>query len=125
MPQIELPDGHRVALPEGEPIGSVLPPTAIVARFDGELVDLSFVSGREGKGEPVTADEPDGLHVLRHSTAHVLAQAVCDLVPGAKDAIGQPIEDGVYYDFEVHQPLTPDYPPPIEARVADNETAPQ
>src|SRR5213596_1350295 len=125
MPQIELPDGHRVVLPEGEPIGSIFPPTAIVARFDGELVDLSFVSGRDGKGEPVTADEPDGLHVLRHSTAHVMAQAVCDLVPGAKYAIGPPIEDGFYYDFELPQPLTPDDLPRIEARMAEIGAADQ
>ena len=125
MPQIELPDGHRVVLPEGEPIGSVLPPTTIVARFDGELVDLSFVPGRDGKGEPVTADEPDGLHVLRHSTAHVMAQAVCDLVPGAKYAIGPPIEDGFYYDFELPQPLTPDDLPRIEARMAEIGAADQ
>ncbi|HSL68551.1 MAG TPA: threonine--tRNA ligase, partial [Actinomycetota bacterium] len=76
MPQIELPDGHRVALPEGEPIGSILPPEAIVARFDGELVDLSFVPEPDGTVEPVSAVQPDGLHVLRHSTAHVMAQAV-------------------------------------------------
>src|SRR5881398_1783818 len=119
MPQIELPDGHRVALPEGEPIGSVLPPTAIVARFDGELVDLSFVSGRDGKGEPVLASEPDGLHVLRHSTAHVMAQAVCDLYPGARYAIGPPIEDGFYYDFDLPRQLTPEDLPAIEARMRE------
>src|SRR5436305_4580741 len=125
MPQIELPDGHRVALPEGEPIGSVLPPIAIVARFDGELVDLSFVSGRDGKGEPVTADEPDGLHVLRHSTAHVMAQAVCDLVPGAKYAIGPAIEDGFYYDFDLPSPLPPEYLPALEARMREHVAAGQ
>jgi threonyl-tRNA synthetase len=119
MPQIELPDGYRVALPEGEPIGSILPPGAIVARFDGELVDLSFVPKRDGTVEPVTADQPDGLHVLRHSTAHVMAQAVCELIPGAKYAIGPPIEDGFYYDFELPQPLTPDDLPRIEARMTE------
>jgi threonyl-tRNA synthetase len=125
MPQIELPDGHRVALPAGEPIGSILPPEAIVARFDGELVDLSFVPGRDGTVEPVTAEQPDGLHVLRHSTAHVMARAVCDLIPGAKYAIGPPIEDGFYYDFELPQPLTPDDLPRIEARMAEITAADQ
>jgi threonyl-tRNA synthetase len=125
MPQIELPDGHRVALPAGEPIGSILPPEAIVARFDGELVDLSFVPGRDGAVEPVTAEQPDGLHVLRHSTAHVMARAVCDLIPGAKYAIGPPIEDGFYYDFELPQPLTPDDLPRIEARMAEITAADQ
>jgi threonyl-tRNA synthetase len=125
MPQIELPDGHRVALPEGEPIGSIPPPEAIVARFDGELVDLSFVPSRDGTVEPVTAEQPDGLHVLRHSTAHVMARAVCDLIPGAKYAIGPPIEDGFYYDFELPQPLTPDDLPRIEARMAEITAADQ
>jgi threonyl-tRNA synthetase len=125
MPQIELPDGHRVALPEGEPIGSILPPEAIVARFDGELVDLSFVPVRDGTVEPAAPDQPDGLHVLRHSTAHVMAQAVCDLIPGARYAIGPPIEDGFYYDFELPQPLTPDDLPRIEARMAEIRAADQ
>ncbi|HEX9411548.1 MAG TPA: threonine--tRNA ligase, partial [Actinomycetota bacterium] len=125
MPQIELPDGHRVALPEGEPIGSILPPEAIVARFDGELVDLSFVPSSDGTVEPVVPDQPDGLHVLRHSMAHVMAQAVCDLIPDAKYAIGPPIEDGFYYDFELPQPLTPDDLPRIEARMAEIRAADQ
>src|SRR5207247_1454395 len=125
MPQIELPAGQRVALPEGEPIGSIFPPTAIVARFDGELVDLSFVSGRDGKGEPVTADEPDGLHVLRHSTAHVMAQAVCDLYPGAKYAIGPSIEDGFYYDFDLPASLTPEDLERIEGRMREIAAAGQ
>src|SRR5918996_412720 len=62
------------------------------------------------------ADESD-LEVLRHSTAHVMAQAVCDLWPGAKYAIGPPIEDGFYYDFELPEQLTPDDLPRIEARM--------
>jgi threonyl-tRNA synthetase len=61
----------------------------------------------------------DELHVLRHSTAHVLAQAVCDLIPGAKYAIGPPIADGFYYDFELPSPLTPDDLPRIERRMRE------
>jgi threonyl-tRNA synthetase len=64
------------------------------------------------------ADRSD-LDVLRHSTAHVMAQAVCDLWPGAKYAIGPPIEDGFYYDFELPEQLTPDDLPRIEARMRD------
>src|SRR5919106_239329 len=64
------------------------------------------------------ADESD-LEVLRHSTAHVMAQAVCDLWPGAKYAIGPPIEDGFYYDFELPEQLTPDDLPRIEARMRE------
>ena len=101
MPTIELTDGTTTELPEGEPLGPVLPPEAIAARVDGELVDLSFVPPTDGKAEPVLPDDPDGLHVLRHSAAHVMAQAVCDLWPGTRYAIGPPIEDGFYYDLEL------------------------
>ena len=101
MPRIELADGTTTELPEGEPLGSVLPPEAIAARVDGELVDLSFVPATDGKAEPVFPKDADGLHVLRHSAAHVMAQAVCDLWPGTRYAIGPPIEDGFYYDLEL------------------------
>ena len=101
MPKIELADGTTTELPEGEPVGAVLPPEAIAARVDGELVDLSYVPATDGKAEPVLPDDPDGLHVLRHSAAHVLAQAVCDLWPGTRYAIGPPIEDDFYYDLEL------------------------
>jgi threonyl-tRNA synthetase len=101
MPTIELADRTTTELPEGEPLGSVMPPEAIAARVDGELVDLSYVPATDGKAEPVLPDDPDGLHVLRHSGAHVLAQAVCDLWPGTRYAIGPPIEDGFYYDLEL------------------------
>jgi threonyl-tRNA synthetase len=101
MPTIELTDGTTTELPEGEPLGSVLPPEAIAARVDGELVDLSYVPATDGKAEPVLPEDPDGLHVLRHSAAHVMAQAVCDLWPGTRYAIGPPIEDGFYYDLEL------------------------
>jgi threonyl-tRNA synthetase len=101
MPTIELTGGTTTELPEGEPLGSVLPPEAIAARVDGELVDLSHVPATDGKVEPVLPDDGDGLHVLRHSAAHILAQAVCDLWPGTRYAIGPPIEDGFYYDLEL------------------------
>ena len=71
------------------------------------------------------ASDDDGLHVLRHSTAHVMAQAVCDLYPGAKYAIGPPIEDGFYYDFELPEPLSSDDLPAIEARMRELVAADQ
>jgi len=119
MPRIELPGDRHVELPEGEPIGSILPPEAVAARFDGELVDLSFVPSGDGKAEPVELSESDGLHVLRHSAAHVMAQAVCDLFPLARYAIGPPVEDGFYYDFDLPEALTPEDLPRIEARMAE------
>jgi threonyl-tRNA synthetase len=125
MPKIELTGGRTVELPEGEPIGSILPADAIAARVDGTLVDLSFVPGSDAGAEPVTASEPEGLHVLRHSTAHVMAQAVCDLWPGARYAIGPPVEDGFYYDFELPGALSPEDLARIEARMAEIVAADQ
>ncbi|HYZ12198.1 MAG TPA: threonine--tRNA ligase [Actinomycetota bacterium] len=125
MPRIELEDDRSSELPEGEPIGSVLPAGAIAARFDGELVDLSFVPSDDGKAEPVDAAEPDGLHVLRHSAAHVLAQAVCDLWPGTRYAIGPPIDDGFYYDLGLPGPISESDLPKIEDRMREIVAADQ
>jgi threonyl-tRNA synthetase len=119
MPTVALPEGRSVELPEGEPIGSVLTPDAIAARVDGVLVDLAFVPTAEGAAEPVPPTEPDGLHVLRHSAAHVMAQAVCDLWPGAKYAIGPPVEDGFYYDFELPGPISESDLARIEERMRE------
>jgi threonyl-tRNA synthetase len=101
MPTLALPDDAHTELPEGEPVGAALPKAAIAARVDGVLRDLSFVPGSDIQAEPVLPDSEDGLHVLRHSTAHVMAQAVCDLFPEAKYAMGPAVEDGFYYDFEL------------------------
>ena len=125
MPRIELADGRSTELPEGEPIGSVLPTEAIAARFDGELVDLSFVPSNDGTALPVDAAEPDGLHVLRHSAAHVLAQAACDLWPGTRYAIGPPIDDGFYYDLEVPVPVSESDLAKIEDRMREIVAADQ
>ena len=119
MPKIEVADGRATELPEGEPIGSVLPPEAIAARVDGELVDLSFVPVTDGKAEPVLPDDADGLHVLRHSAAHVMAQAVCDLWPGTRYAIGPPIDDGFYYDLELPGQISETDLPKIEDRMRE------
>ena len=123
MPRIELPDGRSTELPEGEPVGSVLPPGVVAARFDGELVDLSFVPTADGRVEPVAAPDDEGLHVLRHSTAHVMAQAVCDLWPGARYAIGPPIEDGFYYDLELPGPISETDLAKIQDRMGEIVTA--
>jgi threonyl-tRNA synthetase len=125
MPRITFADDGTVELPEGEPIGSILPPEAVAARVDGELVDLSFVPNEDAPAEPVRAADADGLHVLRHSTAHVMAQAVCDLFPGARYAIGPPVEDGFYYDFDLPDPLSSDDLPRIEERMREIVAADQ
>ncbi|HEU5144883.1 MAG TPA: threonine--tRNA ligase [Dermatophilaceae bacterium] len=80
----------------------------VVARVNGELRDLFHVLADGDVVEPVTIDSEDGLAVLRHSTAHVLAQAVQSINPDAKLGIGPPIRDGFYYDFDVETPFHPD-----------------
>lgn len=82
--------------------------TVVVARIAGQLVDLAHELRDGDVVEPVTVDSPDGLAVLRHSTAHVLAQAVQQVNPQAKLGIGPPITDGFYYDFDVETPFTPE-----------------
>ncbi len=125
MPKITLPDGRVADLPEREPISSVLPDDVIAARVDGTLVDLSFTPGGDVSAEAVDVGSDDGLYVLRHSTAHVMAQAVCDLFPGAKYAIGPAIEDGFYYDFDLPSMLAPEDLGRIEARMAEIVAADQ
>ena len=83
-------------------------PRVVVARVGGELVDLTHVLGPDDEVEPVLVTDDEGLQVLRHSCAHVLAQAVQDAFPDAKLGIGPPIRDGFYYDFDVQEPFTPD-----------------
>lgn len=80
----------------------------VVARVDGELRDLAAEIPDGASVEAVTIDSPDGLAVLRHSAAHVLAQAVQDVNPAARLGIGPPITDGFYYDFDVDTPFTPE-----------------
>jgi threonyl-tRNA synthetase len=80
----------------------------VVARVNGELWDLHRVLPAGAEVEGVTIDSPQGLGVLRHSTAHVLAQAVQEINPKARLGIGPPITDGFYYDFDVAVPFTPE-----------------
>ena len=92
-------------------------PDVIAARIGGELRDLATELRDGDTVEPVAIDSPDGLDILRHSTAHVMAQAVQDLFPAAKLGIGPPITDGFYYDFDVPEPFTPDDLAAIETRM--------
>jgi threonyl-tRNA synthetase len=105
---ITLPDGSRREYPDGvtpgqvaESMGKRLARDALAAKVDGEWVDLDRPIDRDAAITVITPDTPDGRDILRHSTAHVMAQAVTDLFPGARYAIGPPIEDGFYYDFEL------------------------
>ena len=92
-------------------------PGVIAARVNGELRDLAYVLADGDVAEPVPIDSDDGHAILRHSTAHVMAQAVQELFPDAKLGIGPPIENGFYYDFDVPKPFEPDDLKAIEARM--------
>ena len=105
---ITLPDGSTRKLPEGATgadlaadIGPGLAKAALVVTVDGDARDLDRVLPDGSTVSIITATSDDGLHTIRHSTAHVLAQAVLELWPGATYAIGPPIRDGFYYDFEL------------------------
>ncbi|HEV8114658.1 MAG TPA: threonine--tRNA ligase [Acidimicrobiales bacterium] len=125
---IRLPDGSSREVPAGTTgaqlaasIGRRLADAAVVVRVNGHLRDLSVVLDGDDEVAIVTADSDDGRYVLRHSTAHVLAQAVLDLFPGADFGIGPPVEDGFYYDFDLPggATFTPDDLPRIEARMRE------
>ncbi|SBT38084.1 threonine--tRNA ligase [Micromonospora auratinigra] len=96
-------------------------PKAVVVVRDpqGQLRDLDWKPAEETSVEPVGIDTPDGLNVLRHSTAHVLAQAVQDVFPEAKLGIGPPIDNGFYYDFGVDKPFQPDDLAKLEKRMQE------
>jgi threonyl-tRNA synthetase len=106
--KVLLPDGSNRELPEGSSaaelaasIGRGLAKAAVAAVVNGTQTDLGTELHEGDEVAIVTADTDKGRYVLRHSTAHVMAQAVCDLFPGAKYAIGPPVEDGFYYDFDL------------------------
>src|ERR1700686_4695536 len=91
----------------------------VAARVDGKVVDLTRKLEHDAAVEPVTADSPEGLDVLRHSTAHLMAMAVQALYPGTEVTIGPVIEDGFFYDFAPRTPFTVDDLPKIEAKMKE------
>ncbi len=129
MPQeivISFPDGAARSFASGVTAGQILaawqpgaatPPVA--AKTQTGLVDLNRPLAANDTLAPVNAESAEGLEILRHSMAHVMAQAVQDLFPGAKVSIGPAIEDGFYYDFDYAEPFTPDDLGRIEARMRE------
>ena len=99
----------------GEALGS--DPKVIAARVNGELRDLAYPLAGGDVVDPVDVASDDGRYIVRHSTAHVMAQAVQELFPQAKLGIGPPVENGFYYDFDVEAPFTPDALKAIEGRM--------
>jgi len=132
MPVVTLPDGtqrpfdHPVTVEEvARAIGPGLAKAALAGRVDGRLVDTSHVINSDANLAIVTDKEPDGLEIIRHSTAHLLAQAVKELFPEAQVTIGPVIEDGFYYDFAYERPFTPEDLAAIEAKMTELANADQ
>lgn len=124
MPSITLPDGSQrhfaqpVSIAElAADIGPGLAKAALAGRVDGRLVDGTFIVDRNATVSLITTRDPEGLEILRHSCAHLLAMAVKQLYPGAQVTIGPVIEDGFFYDFAFERPFTPDDLAQIEARM--------
>ncbi len=123
---LTFPDGSIREYPAGitgtevaASIGPRLAKAAVAAELDGQPIDLTRPITTDGAFTVVTGSTEEGRHVIRHSAAHVMAQAVLDLFPGASYAIGPPITDGFYYDFEVEEPFTAEDLERIEARMGE------
>ena len=126
MPVITLPDGSQrefaqpVTIAEiAQNIGAGLARAALAGKVDGNLVDTSYRIERDAQVGIITDRDPEGLDVLRHSSAHLLAYAVKDLFPEAQVTIGPVVENGFYYDFAFKRPFTPDDLFAIEKRMAE------
>ncbi len=124
--QITLPDGATREVPSGttaaeiaQQISPRLAKEALVARADGELIDLSRPLDHNVKLSILTSKDPDAVQVLRHSAAHLLAAAVIELYPDVKLGVGPPIETGFFYEFLRDQPFTPEDLEKIEAKMRE------
>lgn len=124
MITVTLPDASRREYEAGvtvadvaQSIGAGLAKAALCGKVDGKLVDLSYKLEKDASVAIVTAKAPEGLELLRHSTAHLMAQAVKELYPTAEVTIGPAIENGFYYDFKYERPFTPEDLTAIEARM--------
>jgi len=126
MISIRLPDGSSrsfdkpVSVAElAASIGPGLAKAALAGKVDGKLVDASHVVDHDAAVSIVTARDAEGLEVLRHSTAHLLAYAVKELYPDAQVTIGPVIDNGFYYDFSYRRPFTPEDLEAIEKKMAE------
>jgi threonyl-tRNA synthetase len=124
MLNIRLPDGSSKSFPGpvtvaeiAQAIGPGLARAALAGKVDGKLVDTSYRIESDAELAIVTPKSPEGLDILRHSTSHLMAQAVQELFPGAQVTIGPVIENGFYYDFSYKRPFTPEDLAAIEKRM--------
>jgi len=126
MPNIRLPDGSQKSFPApvtvaevAQAIGAGLARAALAGKVNGKLVDTSFRIESDAEVSIVTDRDAEGLEILRHSTAHLLAHAVKELFPDAQVTIGPVIENGFYYDFSYKRPFTPEDLAAIERRMGE------
>jgi threonyl-tRNA synthetase len=126
MINVTLPDGSQRQFPQpvsvadvAASIGPGLAKAAIAGKVDGKVVDTAYSIAKDAKLAILTSKDPEGLDVIRHSTAHLLAYAVKDLFPDAQVTIGPVIENGFYYDFAYKRPFTPEDLLAIEKRMAE------
>src|SRR5688572_30988162 len=126
MINIRLPDGSSKSFPGpvtvaeiAAAIGAGLARAALAGKVDGKLVDTSYRVENDAQVQIITERDPEGVDVLRHSTAHLLAQAVKELFPEAQVTIGPVIENGFYYDFSYKRPFTPEDLAAIERKMQE------
>jgi len=126
MANVKLPDGSTLEVPEGttarqlaERIGPGLAKAAVAAKMNGRVVDLTTPINDSPQVQILTAKDKEGLEVMRHSCAHVMAEAICRLWPQTKLVYGPTVEDGFYYDIDLDEPIRPEDFPRIEAQMQE------
>ena len=125
MPQIQLLDGKKIPFVKSisgfdltKKIGKSLEKAALIMEVDGSLKDLSFMIEKDCKVRIITSKDKEGLEVLRHDAAHIMAMAVQELFPGTQVTIGPVIENGFYYDFARKEPFTNEDLKKIEVKMS-------
>jgi len=126
MAKVTLPDGSTLEVADGatakqvaEKIGSGLAKAALAAKIDGKLVDLNTPVTGSPRVQIVTSKDKEGLELMRHSCAHVMAEAISSLWPQTKLVYGPTVQDGFYYDIDLDDPIRPDDFPRIEAKMQE------
>jgi threonyl-tRNA synthetase len=126
MAQVTLPDGSRLEVSDGttakvlaEQIGPGLARAAVAAKVNGRLVDLSTPIDSDAEVQIITLKDDEGLEVMRHSCAHVMAEAICSVWPDTKLVYGPTVEDGFYYDIDLDEPIRPTDFERIEEKMAE------
>lgn len=126
MAKVTLPDGSTLEITSGttakqlaEKIGQGLAKAAVAAKINGQLVDLSAPINGDASVQIITAKDREGLEVMRHSCAHIMAEAICSIWPEAKLVYGPTVEDGFYYDIDLDEPIRPEDFEKIEKKMAE------